>query len=1100
MGWDLYSIPSSEIAQQTTFVDCGIFVIKWAQHIAEGRPLDFSQMQVNDFRYSLILDIAKGTLSSLSTEPKHEEPSLSPTPRLKKSKIGNCSFANVKQPQQQSSSQQKEDTPSDTADVSALKSTKLTGKADKEQPPSSKKQSPRCSSSNVSSLKTVKTENHSFTSVTQPPKKQPQSDTDSDFESPKKRTKKQVPKEESLTPTPEKNCAAPVVHQSIHNDHSYAEVPDDTLKFASNSQIPHAAKQVLPPGYSYKCLEFQELPSECFTGAPQNSFYVKVSVGNITSKEDIDQWLHQFSVSSNIKYNAQAGYKRKGVKVVYARWYICQCKRKKLTKKQAMEKEAAKKRKEKRYGTHKENIGRNEENGIHLLSRTRDKKTDCDSKMAIRIYRKKQLSELCEIELWWNHNHSVDCFHLTSFCPILPATKDKFSSYFAQGMSASEAFHHHETQLMRDPVTLMLLADRRICPSLRDVNNMYEKWLIENKGPSNGPEMFDRLETLVQEYNKKHAEVGGKCFLQRYKNDGGYEQHLVLSICTPLMSRVHKTRQASEMAFMDSSGSLDRHNNPVFFMCTHHPCGALPLAVWVTSSQSEASLESCLESLKSILPSHAFGNQGPETGPDIFMTDDDTAQRQALRGQWKHATLLLCIFHFMQATWRWLLDSKHSIAKDDRQHLMTIMQDLVFAKQQEEFQEIVQLLPSDSILQKYPVYQEYLKKAIDRKKEWALCYRSELRTRGNNTDNYTESMIFVFKCVVLRRMRAYNLIELFHFITEDLEMYFQRKLLSLAFGKPQNLHLAARCFGRNASSVNLNSITKDDQSPFKFNVPSREDSNVVYVVDCNLGICTCQQGVNGNACSHQAAVALKFGTNNANFIPQTANERFNLATLAVGSNNNFRVTQFVSLHQKEIENNPDFSGECEIEEEMLPPLIDNGNGKQTENYESSSTHPSDEMDIPENISQNEILKLHHEVSEDIEYRLCTSDNNFRKCYFHYLTLYKKIISKCRGQAPIAALANAYVQFGKNKNGNCLPILHNGSQIRVQPTSISRRKSGNKSSTAQPSGRHLKLSSKVNGVKKGKENMSVRKTSTNQKRKRNLSLNIRNNLPNAGATR
>ena len=121
-------------------------------------------------------------------------------------------------------------------------------------------------------------------------------------------------------------------------------------------------------------------------------------------------------------------------------------------------------------------------------------------------------------------------------------------------------------------------------------------------------QMFDRLETLVQEYNKKHAEVGGKCFLQRYKNDGGYEQHLVLSICTPFMSHVHKTRQASEMAFMDSSGSLDRHNNPVFFMCTHHPCGALPLAVWVTSSQSEASLESCLERLKSILPSHAFGN------------------------------------------------------------------------------------------------------------------------------------------------------------------------------------------------------------------------------------------------------------------------------------------------------------------------------------------------------------------------------------------------------------------------------------------------------------------------------------------------------------
>ena len=110
-------------------------------------------------------------------------------------------------------------------------------------------------------------------------------------------------------------------------------------------------------------------------------------MGNITSKEDIDQWLHQFSVLSNIKYNAQAGYKRKGVKVVNACWYICQCKRKKLTKKHAMKKDAARKRNKKRHGIHKENKG-NEWNGIHLLSRTRDKKADCDSKMAIRIYKR----------------------------------------------------------------------------------------------------------------------------------------------------------------------------------------------------------------------------------------------------------------------------------------------------------------------------------------------------------------------------------------------------------------------------------------------------------------------------------------------------------------------------------------------------------------------------------------------------------------------------------------------------------------------------------------------------------------------------------------
>ena len=117
------------------------------------------------------------------------------------------------------------------------------------------------------------------------------------------------------------------------------------------------------------------------------------------------------------------------------------------------------------------------------------------------------------------------------------------------------------------------------------------------------------------------------------------------------MSRVHTTRHASEMAFMDLSGTLDRHNNPVFFMCTHHPSGALPLAIWVTSSQSQSSLEYCLTKVKSVLPKDAFGGKGPQNGPAIFMTDDDTAQRQALQTHWKQATLLLCIFHSLQATW-----------------------------------------------------------------------------------------------------------------------------------------------------------------------------------------------------------------------------------------------------------------------------------------------------------------------------------------------------------------------------------------------------------------------------------------------------------------
>ena len=129
------------------------------------------------------------------------------------------------------------------------------------------------------------------------------------------------------------------------------------------------------------CQEFNELPTERFTGAPQGTFYIKLSVNSITSKDDVNTWRQWFTTSSNIKYNVLGGYKWKGVKMMYAQWFICQCKCTKLTKKQAAEKEAAARR-EKRHGTHKDNSGK-EQCNLHLLTKSREKKTNCESKVSV---------------------------------------------------------------------------------------------------------------------------------------------------------------------------------------------------------------------------------------------------------------------------------------------------------------------------------------------------------------------------------------------------------------------------------------------------------------------------------------------------------------------------------------------------------------------------------------------------------------------------------------------------------------------------------------------------------------------------------------------
>ena len=53
--------------------------------------------------------------------------------------------------------------------------------------------------------------------------------------------------------------------------------------------------------------------------------------------------------------------------------------------------------------------------------------------------------------------------------------------------------------------------------------------------------------------------------------------------------------------------------------------------------------------------------------------------------------------------------------------------------------------------------------------------------RGINTNNYDESGIRILKDIVFKRVKAYNLMQLFNFITVTFEMYYKRRLLAIAY-------------------------------------------------------------------------------------------------------------------------------------------------------------------------------------------------------------------------------------------------------------------------------------------------------------------------------
>ena len=245
---------------------------------------------------------------------------------------------------------------------------------------------------------------------------------------------------------------------------------------------------------------------------------------------------------------------------------------------------------------------------------------------------------------------------------------------------------------------------------------------------------------------------------------------------------------------------------------------------------------------------------------------------------------------------------------------------------------------------------------------------------------------------------------------------------------------------------------------------------------------------------------LKYGASNPNFVPQNHQEKYNLAVTAVGEHPDLKTENFVNIHQKELEKKAGYS--------LSSPLsCDN---ISTDKLQTTSTQIKDISDSvastscdttdfegAKDLNLEKIIELHKQVTGDIEMRLRNGDASFRQCYMKYLQQYRKIVLKSRGPSSANCLASAYADFGKDRNGKLLPVLHRSNKrIHVQPTAIARRKSNNKSTTAQPSGlKPRQLKRTVQDHNFVPDNNICRK-----KRKRNLSLNVKKNQPNAGYTR
>jgi hypothetical protein len=96
---------------------------------------------------------------------------------------------------------------------------------------------------------------------------------------------------------------------------------------------------------------------------------------------------------------------------------------------------------------------------------------------------------------------------------------------------------------------------------------------------------------------------------------------------------------------MDALASFEPFNTSITLFYTSCAVEALPLALFITSDELKITLEKAINSLKTILPPHAFFGYGPTIELMVFMTDDSSAERNTLKICWLQGIQFLCTFH-----------------------------------------------------------------------------------------------------------------------------------------------------------------------------------------------------------------------------------------------------------------------------------------------------------------------------------------------------------------------------------------------------------------------------------------------------------------------
>lgn len=503
----------------------------------------------------------------------------------------------------------------------------------------------------------------------------------------------------------------------------------------------------------------------------------------------------------------------------------------------------------------------------------------------------------CVIYMNHKHNHRITCADAMRFRRPNAELKDMFLKLFHKGHSPSSALQCLKTDLQEEFGLdyYKAAADGARCPNVQWAYHLYYSHFSKAYGSPNGEEMLKSLQQFIDEYNTSTNSV---CAAMEMLDD-----QVVVAVATPLMKRVlTHLKSSGEIMFIDSGGCMDRHNSRVFLMLAPSVAGALPIGVLITSSESQPCISKALQIYKKIIPENSFAGRGSEVGPKIGMSDQSGSERGALGIEFPFITLLLCIFHVLQAMWKYLWLKAHKVLDSERTYIFGMFKECVYASKEADFEASFSKMLDDPVVSKNSTLTTHLEELRGKKHEWALCFRQHLLIRGHHTNNYSESNIRAMKDQVLNRTKAFSITQLFDYIVTKLDRYFERRITEVINNRTPN-YTASRYFIEEKKLIPL-SCQKISGDIY---IVKNSEKGTEYVVDAAVELCSCPVGVGGALCKHLYKVVKTFNLTSTQVLPfADVNSKMNLFYILTGQQGDRNFFQTMSLQESnQSDNNSD---------------------------------------------------------------------------------------------------------------------------------------------------------------------------------------------------